>query len=209
MDVMKRLANAVVVPVVVLEKAEDTLDTLQTVLPFTDVSGWYADAVRYAYKHKLMNGVSADRFNPTGTTTRAMVVTILYRESGSAKVEGSATFTDTVPGAYYEDAVAWAAAKGVVIGYDEAHFGPEDVITREQMALILFRYAKLCGKDVSKRADVSAFRNADEISAWAEDAMRWAVSTGLIQGRPGGNLDPKSTITRAEVAQILLNFKAE
>ncbi len=177
-------------------------------LPFKDVKAgsWYNDAVKYVYENGMMNGTSSDMFSPASSTTRGMIVTILYRAENKPEAK-AAGFTDVAPGAYYADAVAWAAANGIVKGYSESKFGPEDAITREQLAQILYSYASY--KGYSTAADgsaVKAFSDYSKISGWAVTAMTWANASGLVNGVDANTLKPQGTATRAEVATMLQRF---
>lgn len=174
---------------------------------FADVkeADWFYGAVKYVYEKGLMKGVSDTAFSPTATTMRAMLVTILYRLEGSPAVSATNPFSDVAAGKYYDDAVIWAVANKIVSGNGNGKFGPEDPITREQMAAILYRYASFKGYDVSARADLSAFSDADSVSAYAKDAMAWANAKGLIQGY-GTKLTPKSNALRAQMAAIIQRF---
>ena len=176
-------------------------------LHFTDVEqgSWYYDAIRYAYENHLMTGTSGTTFSPDLSTSRGMIVTILYNLAGTPDA-GASDFTDVAPGAYYTKAVSWAAGQGVVSGYGDGRFGPDDPITREQAALILRSYARLCGKDVSAQADLSGFADADTISAYAVEAMSWANAWGLINGTTRSTLSPGGTTTRAQAAVLLRSF---
>lgn len=176
-------------------------------LPFRDVAQgeWFREAVSYVYAAHLMNGTSPDLFSPWETTTRGMIVTILYRYEGSPAA-GGASFPDVPPGEYYAVPVAWAAASGVVKGYETGLFEPQSPITREQMAAILYRYAQRRGLDVSGRANLSLYADAGQISPYAVDAMAWAVHTGLITGVDSGILQPGGSAVRAQVATILMRF---
>ena len=178
-----------------------------TGLPFTDVQAgaWYADAVKYVFDQGLMSGMSAQEFGPDGQVTRGQVVTILWRLAGSPTVSGK-TFTDVSASVWYADAVAWASANGVVSGYESGLFGPEDQVTREQLAAILYRYAQLSGKDTDQTADLSGYTDSVTISAWAPQALKWAVGSGLISGTGTHTLSPRGTATRAQIAVILQNF---
>lgn len=178
-----------------------------TGLPFTDVQAgaWYADAVKYVFDQGLMSGMSAQQFGPDSTVTRGQVVTILWRLAGSPTVSGK-TFTDVSASAWYADAVAWASTNGVVSGYESGGFGPGDPVTREQLAAILYRYAQLSGKDTGKSADLSGYTDSVTISAWAPQALKWAVGSGLISGTGTHTLSPRGTATRAQIAVILQNF---
>ncbi|MDY4431052.1 choice-of-anchor I domain-containing protein, partial [Evtepia sp.] len=176
-------------------------------LPFTDVKSgdWFRDAVAYVYDKGMMTGTSATTFAPNSTTTRGMIVTILYRLENEPAA-GTSSFADVVSGAYYAKAVAWAAENGVVTGTTATTFAPDAPITREQMAAILYRYATLKGYDVSQKADLSGYTDANTISAYASDAMAWANAQGLITGVTNTTLAPKSSATRAQVATILMRF---
>ena len=174
-------------------------------LPFTDVKtgDWFYEAVQYVYDKGMMTGVSADRFAPASTTTRGMIVTILYRLENEPAVSGGSAFTDVENGAWYADAVAWAAANDIVNGTSATTFAPNSPITREQMALILYRYA---GSPDASGMVLREFADGDSVSAYAVDAIRWAVHEGLISGMENNTLAPQGTATRAQVAQILMNF---
>ena len=176
-------------------------------LPFCDVAqgDWFREAVAYVYDTKLMNGTSPDQFSPWATTTRGMIVTILYRYEGSPAA-GSSSFPDVPQGEYYAAPVAWAAANGVVNGYETGLFEPQNPITREQMAAILYRYAQRKGLDVSGGADLSLYADAGRVSPYAVDAMAWAVHTGLITGVDSTTLQPGGSAVRAQVATILMRF---
>ena len=177
-------------------------------LPFTDVaeSDWFYDAVRYAYENGLMGGVGDNLFAPNNPTTRAQLVTILYRLEGEPAVTGQSPFTDVEPDTWYTDAVAWAAEEGIVNGVSATQFAPGNNITREQLATILFRYAQAKGYDVSARADLSGFPDAGDILPYAQEAMAWAVAEGLLQGFEDDTLRPQGNATRAQIATILMRF---
>ncbi|NLO38261.1 MAG: hypothetical protein GX115_02130 [Ruminiclostridium sp.] len=177
----------------------------QWVNPFSDVkeNDWYFSAVQYVVENGLMNGTDNKTFSPVLATSRGMIATILYRHSGSAETAQS-TFTDVKPGAYYAHAAAWAQKKGIIAGYGNGMFGPDDSITREQMATMLWRYAGSPVAADSKGFD--AFNDAIEISAYAKNALTWANQLGIIKGKGNGLLDPKGIATRAEAAQIIQNF---
>ena len=176
-------------------------------LPFTDVTekDWFYNDVKYAYENGLMNGVGEGLFGPSGTTTRGMIVTILYRLEGEPSAALSA-FQDVASNQWYAKAVGWAAANGIVTGYSESQFGPNDKITREQMAAILYRYAAYKGYDVSQRADLSKYEDQGTISSYAVDSMAWANGEGLINGIDADTLNPKGSAIRAQVAAILHRF---
>ena len=177
-------------------------------LPFTDVaeSDWFYDAVRYAYENGLMGGIGDNLFAPNHPTTRAQLVTILYRLEGEPAVTGQSPFTDVEADTWYTDAVIWAAEEGVVNGVSETQFAPGNNITREQLATILFRYAQAKGYDVSPRADLSGFPDAGDILPYAQEAMAWAVAEGLLQGFEDDTLRPQGNATRAQIATILMRF---
>ena len=177
-------------------------------LPFSDVveESWYYDAVRYVYENGLMSGTSTTMFGPDIATSRGMIVTMLYRLAGSPAITEEARFSDVEAGQWYAGAVSWAASNGVVSGYSDDLFGPNDPITREQMAAILYRYAQLNGYDVTDRADLSRFTDVDQVSDWAQTAMQWANAEGFITGNSATTLNPLGFATRAEVATILTNF---
>lgn len=175
--------------------------------PFTDVksSDWYYDAVRYVKSEGLMAGTSDTAFSPNTTTTRGMIVTILWRLAGSPEVTGT-QFADVDDGQYYADAILWASKNSIVSGYGDNAFGPNDPITRQCMATILYRYAEYADYDVSAAADLSEFADEAEIAAYAEAPLAWASAEGLISGMGDGILAPQGSATRAQVAVILYRF---
>ncbi len=181
-------------------------------LPFTDVkeAAWYYDAVNYVYQNSLMNGMTKTTFEPQTKMSRAMLVTVLWRNAGEPQ-EGMNIFSDVADGRYYTDAVAWAAANRIVKGVGEGKFDPDGNVTREQMVAILYRYANTLGIDTGKRADLSRYSDSGKVSNYADEALRWAVAEEIIQGtRLGGSteivLSPQGNATRAEVATILMRF---
>ena len=177
-------------------------------LPFADVSGsdWFYNDVRYVYEKGIMDGTGIDRFSPNAPLTRAMIVTILYRMAGSPSVSGSSDFTDVAAGKWFAKAVAWAAANGIVNGYGDSLFGPNDPVTREQLAAILYRYAVYGGMTaVTLEENLGSFADTAQLSAYAIQAMNWAVGQGLINGS-GSNLVPKAQATRAQVAAIIHRY---
>ena len=195
--------------------AEDTVqarfvvgDGSGTGLPFTDVKSgdWFCDSVRYVYENELMSGTGTTTFGPNEKTTRGMIVTILYRLENEPSVSADSAFSDVEAGQYYANAVAWANQNGIVTGYDDGRFGPNDTITREQMAAILYRYADYKEQDVSAAADLSAFTDAGSVSDYAVQAFEWAVSEGLITGSTDTTLSPAGSALRCEVATILMRF---
>ena len=176
-------------------------------LPFGDIasSAWYAEAVRYVYENGMMNGTSANTFSPNATTNRAMIVTILHRLENEPAASASG-FTDVAAGSYYADAVAWAAANGVINGVSETSFAPNAPVTREQLAAILYRYAQLKGYDVTASGSLNGYADASQTSSYAVAAMQWANAEGLISGISSTVLDPQGSATRAQVATILMRF---
>mgnify|MGYP000794982012 FL=1 len=188
--------------------AKWTENAVTPTLPFTDVKtgDWFYEAVQYVYDKGMMTGVSADRFAPASTTTRGMIVTILYRLENEPAVSGGSAFTDVENGAWYADAVAWAAANDIVNGTSATTFAPNSPITREQMAAILYRYAAYKGYDVSQKADLSGYTDAASISGYAKDALAWANAQKLITGVTDTTLNPQGSATRAQVATILMRF---
>lgn len=176
-------------------------------LPFTDVSkaDWFYDAVKYVYDNNIMSGTSGDLFSPDLQTTRGMIVTILYRLEGQPKASGI-LFSDVEQSMYYADAVTWAAANGVVSGYGNGEFGPDDMITREQLVSVLYRYAANKGIDVSDRADIRQFSDAYSVSGYAVEAMEWAYSCGLISGMQDGTLLPGGGASRSQTAAMLMRY---
>ena len=171
-----------------------------------DTGAWYHEAVDYALSNGLMNGVGDGRFDPAGTTTRAMIVTILYRLEGEPSVETENPFVDVLNGIWYTDPIIWAAENGIVNGYGDGVFAPMDNITREQLATMLYRYAEYKGYNVKKSADLSVFADARDVSSWALAAMRWANAEGLINGKTPTALAPRDNAKRAEAAAILMRF---
>lgn len=173
-------------------------------LPFTDVStsDWFYDDVAFVYENGLFSGTDSRSFSPNASMTRAMLVTVLYRLEGEPTVTGRSSFTDVRSGAYYEKSVIWAAANGIVTGTDSTSFSPDAKVTREQLAAILYRYAQYRKLDTDASAKLNSFTDADSVSAYASEALGWAVSEGLINGA-SGKLMPKGDATRAQVAAIL------
>ena len=179
-----------------------------TDLPFSDVteSDWFYDAVTYAYENGLMDGVGMGLFAPNSETTRAQLVTILHRLAGQPAPSGDSGFSDVETGTWYTDAVAWAAQNGIVNGVSDTQFAPGDDITREQLAVILYRYATYQGYDVSQRADLSGFVDAGTISTYAQEALSWANAQGLVLGFEDDSLRPQGNASRAQIAAVLMRF---
>ena len=184
---------------------EDPTPTEDVCTPFTDIdqSAWYHDGVHYMIENGMMNGVGNGMFEPNGSVTRAMLVTILYRQAGSPSVEGKTNpFIDVKPNKYYTDAVIWAFHNGIVNGTTPTTFEPEEPVTREQIATILYRQA---GSPAVTETDLSHFLDASDVSSYAANAVRWAVSEGVIKG-DGNRLNAKGDATRAEIATMLMRY---
>lgn len=179
-------------------------------LPFTDVAGsdWFCDAVAYVYNNGVMTGVTGDRFAPNEQTTRGMIVTMLYRMEDKPETAQTAGFADVAPAMYYAPAIDWATAAAVVTGYSDTTFGPDDAITREQLAAILYRYAQYKKYDVSvgENTNILSYADAEQISEYAIPAIQWACGAQLMQGKRADILDPQGLATRAEVAAMLLRL---
>lgn len=177
--------------------------------PFSDVgpSDWFYEAVNFVYEEGLMEGTSSTSFSPALSTTRGMLVTILHRLEGSPSVE-EAPFSDVPAGAYFHASAAWAASHDIVEGYGDGRFGPNDPVTREQLAAILHRYLRFKGKDVSDSAGLSGYRDAGQIGEYAREAVAWAVAAGLLEGQAADILAPLATASRAECAAVLTRLSA-
>ncbi len=175
--------------------------------PFQDVkaNAWFFKSVQFVYEKGLFAGTSDTTFAPNETVSRAMLVTALHRLAGKPQA-GANQFKDVTNGMWYVDAVNWASEKQIVNGYGDGVFGPNDNVTREQMAVILYHYAKGKGYDISASGSLSTFTDSNQISSWAEEPMKWAIGKGLLSGKGANVLDPSSTATRAEVATILKLF---
>lgn len=183
-------------------------------LPFTDIAdnAWYADAVRYVYKHGLMAGTSATTFAPDVTTSRSMIATILWRMAGSPVVNYAMTYTDVAQGQWYSEAVRWATSEGIVGGYGNGLFGTNDPITREQFAAMLYRFAQEQGYEVSigENTNILSYTDVADLSEYAISAMQWAVGAGIINGTgDGSTLSPQGQATRAQAAVMLMRFCEE
>lgn len=189
------------------QKPDEGPDYNSVALPFVDVNAadWFCEAVRYVYARGMMGGTGANTFSPGGTTTRAMIVTILHRLEGTPDAGAGTAFTDVAGGAYYAQSVAWASANGIVNGFEDGSFRPGDAITREQMAAIFMRYARYRGVDVTAQASLDSFPDQAKVSSYAREAMAWSVSTGLIGGMDG-LLVPGGSATRAQAATILMRL---
>lgn len=187
--------------------AEDPNWEPEPTMPFNDVNenDWFYGAVEYVYDNGLMNGVSEDEFAPQMKLTRAMMVSVLANLEGAASSDNNA-FSDVPDNAWYADAVNWAATVGVTNGFEDGTFRPNDSLTREQMAAMLYNYAAYKGYDLTAVGDLSQFADADQISAWAEDVVSWAVGADILHGMGNDMLSPTGTATRAEVAAVLANY---
>ncbi len=177
-------------------------------LPFTDVKigDWYYEAVRYVFAQALMNGEAQTIFNPNGNMERAMLVVALHRLDNEPKLSMTSRFKDVVNNQWYTAAVIWADVSGIVNGYENSRFAPMQNITREEIATILYRFAQFKGYDVIAKGSVSGFADGYKVSAYAQEAMQWAVGAGIIQGNENNTLNPAGSATRAEVAAMLMRF---
>lgn len=195
-------ASAVKVGVSYVKATETPSET-----KFNDVSAndWFASAVDYVTGKGMMNGTADNTFSPKANTTRGMVVTVLYRLENQSSTS-AASFTDVASGAYYANAVAWANANGIVSGYGSGKFGPNDKVTREQLAAILYRYAQYKKYDVSGANSLDGYTDVQSVSSYAVPALQWANAAGVVTGKSGSKLDPKGNATRAEVAAMLMRF---
>ena len=195
-------ASAVKVGVSYVKATETPSET-----KFNDVSAndWFASAVDYVTGKGMMNGTADNTFSPKANTTRGMVVTVLYRLENQPSTS-VASFTDVASGAYYANAVAWANANGIVSGYGSGKFGPNDKVTREQLAAILYRYAQYKKYDVSGANSLDGYTDVQSVSSYAVPALQWANAAGVVTGKSGSKLDPKGNATRAEVAAMLMRF---
>ena len=188
-------------------KATQTEPEQPSGLPFTDVAkdAWYFPAVEYVFNNGLMNGTTATTFAPNVNLNRAMMAAVLYNMEGKPACDKSGLFSDVENGKWYTDAINWAASNNIVSGMPDGTYAPNQALTREQMASILYRYAEYKGIDVSARADLSTFTDGTTVSPWAQDVVQWAVAEKLMSGN-GNELQPKGTATRAQVATVLMNY---
>jgi len=175
---------------------------------FSDIKAeaWYHDSICYVYNENLMKGMSEDKFSPSTATSRAMIVTTLYRMEGSPAVTGENSFDDVKDGAWYADAITWASENGIVNGLGNGLFGPKNDVTREQLAAMLYRYAEYKGMDVSAKATLEGFTDVGEIHGWALDAMKWANAAELINGRSETTINPLNNTMRSELATLLYRW---
>lgn len=193
------------------DTSEENTDTEATewTNPFSDVkeNDWFYATVKYAGENGIMNGVSETEFAPNTTLTRAMLVTILYRVEGSPRLNSDSKFTDVSSSEWYSAPVIWAAENGIVNGVSETEFAPNQAITREQIAAIMYRYAGVKGYDTTQGGmAVREFEDYEAISSWAKEAMQWAVNTKLISGKTETTINPLDAATRAESATIIMRF---
>ena len=177
-------------------------------LSFLDVpeDEWFRDSVAYVFGKGLMNGVTEDTFSPNSPVSRGMLVTILHRMAGSPEATEAMTFSDVTPGMYYEAPIAWAAGNGIVNGYPDGTFAPENSVTREQMATILSRFAQTQGVDTSPAADLSVFTDRDQVNDYAVFPFAWANAVQLINGVTEDTLVPQGEATRAQMATIIMRY---
>lgn len=202
MYIRKRLSALIFSCVLLLSLAVPAFAAVEDT-GFSDVaaSDWYAEAATYVREEGLMSGTTSTTFAPNLTMTRAMLATVLYRAAGSPAVSAPDHFTDTADSAYYRDAVAWASENRIISGYGDGRFGPNDSVTREQIAAILWRY------DGSKTVEaVSGFNDMDSVANYAVQAVNWAAENGIITGQPDGRFAPKDSATRAQVAVMLHRY---
>ena len=183
-------------------------DSTCPIEPFTDTSktAWWHDGIHYCLENGLMNRVSENRFAPDGTTTRSMIVTILWRIEKSPSTAGKLSFADVPDGKWYTEAIRWAQSTGVVTGYSDERFGPDDSITREQLAAIFYRYAGYKKINTAARNTLSQFADTGDISGWALESIQWANAAGLINGRNSSQIAPRANATRAESASMIQRF---
>lgn len=203
----KKLLSLLLVCTLVLGMIPGAALAAETKSPFTDVktTDWFFDAVQYAYDHNLMSGTGNNCFSPSETTTRGMMVTILHNMEGKPAA-GSPAFTDVPAGEWYAAPVAWASAHGIVSGYGNGRFGPNDPITREQMVTILYQYARYKNYELTVTGDISTFDDYDETSAYAVTPFNWAIGKGLIAGVGDDLLDPTGNAERSHIAAIMKSF---
>ena len=197
-----------VTPTFVKTDAKEETKEPSAVKRFSDVASgaWYAEYITYVTENALMNGYDDGRFGPNDQTTRAQIVTVLYRLEGEPATRSSNSFSDVSSGGqYYSSAVAWAAINDIVNGYEDGRFGPNDNVTREQIAAILYRYATYKGYDTENAGSIANFSDAAKVSSWANTAISWAVGEGLMNG-DNGALRPQGNATRAEIAALLMRF---
>jgi hypothetical protein len=193
-------------------KQDDTSTTEELFKPYTDLDAneWYADGVRYVLENGIMSGVGNGKFAPKATMTRAQIAQIIYNLEGKPAYSGAPEFADMLSDAWYTDAVAYALENGVMKGYGNGCFGPDDKVTREQLVTILYRYAKLKGVDVSIGEDTNilSYDDAFDVSSWAISAMQWACGSGVVTSKTASTLNPADSATRAEIATIIMRYES-
>ena len=183
--------------------------TLNVVLPFTDVktTDWFYGAVKYTYDNGILKGATDTEFRPSKNITRADLLTILWRMEGETQVTGVKDFPDVSTEAYYANAVRWGTKNNIVSGYNNGNFGPTDNITREQLATILYNYAKYKEKDVTVNPDLSKYKDWHKVTGYAQPAMKWAIAKGVVNGKDNSTrLDPQGTASRAEATAMIYNY---
>ncbi len=190
------------------EKKDENQSSIKASERFSDVAAgsWYEEAIGDVVEKGLFSGVSENLFSPNGTMTRAMLVTVLARLGSEETFSGKPDFTDVPQDAWYAAGVAWAASKGIVSGYGDGRFGPNDPITREQMAVIIYNFTKVMRSDVAEGAGLEKFSDSASVDSWALEAVKWAVGFGIMNGNTDGTLNPRGTATRAQVATVMMNY---
>lgn len=175
---------------------------------FSDLvlTAWYHDGTHFCIKNGIMNGFSDGTFKPDRNVSRATIVTLLWRWNRAEKISGTVNYNDVSNSEWYYDAIVWADKNGIVNGYGDGRFGPNDDITREQLAAIFARYAKYVGVDTSAANNLRRFTDKDLISDWAIDSIKWTVGSGLVEGKPGNKIDPLGNATRAESAAMMMRY---
>ena len=191
----------------VLLDAKDAYGNLAAVR-FVDVPKhvWFADEVEFVVEKGIMSGTASNMFSPNSTTTRGMLVSMLYNLEGQLAIDREMRYSDVDEWEWFVDGICWASANGIVSGYEDGTFRPYDKVTRQEMAVFLYRYAEYKEYDCTVNADLTHFSDANEIGAWAEQAMKWANAQKLISGLPDGTVQPNGTATRAQVAAIITRF---
>ena len=193
------------VSVAVVFAPEGGTQPAPTTFPDVASSDWFAAAVDFVSANGLMTG-SGGVFAPNNSLTRAMIAQVLFNMDGAATAGTSSTFPDVNTGDWYIGAVSWASSQNLMSGYSNGNFGPNDAITREQLAVVLYNFARAKGYDTLASGQIEGFADGHTVSDWSAEAVRWAVGSGLLSGKSGGRLDPSGIATRAEVAQILMIF---
>jgi hypothetical protein len=185
-----------------------TDENIAVLIPFTDVSvkDWFYDSIVYSYTNNLFNGTSMTTFGPNEPMTRAMFATVIYRAEGHPVISELNQFADVSNNQWYSDAIRWTSENEIVLGYENGNFGVNDNISREQIAAILYRYAQKKNVDTSTTNDLMAYIDADEVSTFALDAVKWVNAKGIMTGRSSTTLNPKDNATRAEVSALLMRF---